>query len=232
MTYARARQIDAVLLSEHEETGWTPEKYAEYVAACRNASTDEVQLIPGIEFSQDGFHVLCYGLQSFPARPSRAAQLAAAVREQGCWLCLAHPGKYRWRYPAGLLTVVEAVEVWNSKWIYDGEFGPHPASLRLAKEKRYFVGQDVHKVKHFSPLYLETASSAIMPDLVAGRYAIVFAGNRLTAAQLEANVFRQGLQAVRTAALKTALILYRLARGKHPFPHRNAVRKLHVQETV
>lgn len=230
MTYARARQIDAVLLSEHEETGWTPEKYAAYVAACETASSHDVRLIPGIEFSQDGFHVLCYGLQAFPPRPSSAQQLAVAVREQGCWLCLAHPSKYRWHYPAGMLAVVEAVEVWNSKWIYDGSLGPHPASIQLARKKRYFVGQDVHKMKHFSLLYLETASDAILSDLATGHYEISYAGNTLTPAQLGANSFRQLMQSIRTSALKSALVLYRLARGKHPFPHRNGARKLPAQE--
>jgi hypothetical protein len=217
---ARARRIDAVLLSEHEETGWTPARYSKYVLQCRAASTRGVQLIPGIEFSQDGFHVLCYGLQHFPPRPSTAAQLAAAVHAQGCRLCLAHPAKYRWRHPAELVAAADAVEVWNSKWIYDGTCGPHPQSLRLAAGKQWLVGQDVHKAKHFAPLYLQTEGPEIMADLATGRYQIVYAEIASSPAQLGARPFWQALQLGRTETLKAALVTYRLLRGKQPFPHR------------
>jgi hypothetical protein len=222
--HARERRIDAVLLSEHEETGWTPGKYADYAAACRAASTNEVSLVPGIEFSQDGFHVLCYGLEHFPPRPSTAAELAGAVREQGCWLCLAHPGKYGWHHPAPLVEAADAVEVWNSKWIYDGNLGPHPASLKLAAGKRLFAGQDVHKVKHFSPLFIETDGREGLADIAAGRYRIVHGEKRFTAEQLKSGALRQAAQLGRTRAMKAALVMYRLARGKHPFPHRRAAR--------
>src|SRR5688500_13036824 len=67
---------DGVLLSEHEGSGWTPERYDAYVRACEHASTARVTLLPGIEFLQDGCHVLCYGLRRWPTRPSTALELA------------------------------------------------------------------------------------------------------------------------------------------------------------
>ncbi|MFN7926764.1 MAG: hypothetical protein U0Y68_02270 [Blastocatellia bacterium] len=218
MPQARARQIDVVLLSEHEESGWTPEKYAEYVAACRAASTNDVQLVPGIEFNQDGFHVLCYGLQTFPARPSTAAELMAAVRAQGCWLCLAHPGKYRWQHPAALVDAANAVEVWNAKWIYDGGSGPHPASLRMAQGKQLWVGQDVLSPSILRHSIWKQQDSSYAARLSRRTISNHVSGQTFTPAQLRAGMLRQSRQRVRTVAMRAALIGYRLARGKHPFP--------------
>lgn len=221
-----------MLLSEHEETGWTPARYEEYTRACAAASTDGVRLVPGIEFSQDGFHVLCYGLRSFPPRPSSAKDLSMAVRAHGRWLCLAHPGKYRWRHPPELVEAADAVEVWNSKWIYDGTLGPHPASLRLAKGLRLFAGQDVHKRKHFSSLYVETEGPDVLGDLAEGRYRIACGGETFTEARLRTNYTSQAAQLIRTEVLKGALVLHRLARGKHPFPHARSARKRRAAEAV
>jgi len=208
------------LLSEHEETGWTPARYADYVRQCAAVSTPEVQLIPGIEFSQGGFHVLCYGLQQYPARPSSIEQLSAAVHAQGCRLCLAHPGKYRWQHPAELVDAVDAVEVWNAKWIYDGLAGPHPRSLRMAEGKQFLIGQDVHKAKHFAPLLLQTESAAVIADLAAGRYQILYGEIVFSPTHLRTRRAWQAWQQARTEVLRAALACYRLARGKAPFPAR------------
>ena len=130
-----------------------------------------MRLIPGIEFNQDGYHVLCYGLRHLPRRPSSLAELAADVHRQGCVLALAHPGKYHWRVPRALIAGVDAIEVWNSKWIYDGAAGPHPRSIQLAARRRMQViaGQDVHKPKHLSPLILMTRGDGddILGDIAA-----------------------------------------------------------------
>jgi glycosyltransferase involved in cell wall biosynthesis len=163
-----------VLLSEHEETGWTPERYDAYARICASLSTPSVRLIPGIEFNQQGHHLLCYGLRAFPRRPSPTADLAADVHRQGCRLTLAHPCKSEWWIPSPILDAVDAIEIWNSKWIYDGEPGPHPRSRRLAvaPQKDVLIGQDVHKVKHLSPLVLVTYGSAadVLDDIAYRRY--------------------------------------------------------------
>ena len=171
---ARASGCSAVLLTEHEESGWDAIRYAAYVDACRARSTNDVRLLPGLEFLQDGCHVLCYGLQSLPPRPSTIEALASAVHAQGCVLVLAHPAKYRWRIPAALLAGVDAVEVWNSKWIYDGACGPHPDTLRLAAGTRLMVGQDVHKTKHLSPLHVVTPTEDVLADIAQGQYAFAW----------------------------------------------------------
>ncbi|MGD9901865.1 MAG: PHP domain-containing protein [Vicinamibacterales bacterium] len=210
---ARQRRIAAVLFSEHEESGWTAERYARYAAACRCASTSDVALIPGIEFLQDGCHVLAFGLAEWPRRPCSAAELAAQVEAQGSFLCLAHPGKYRWRIPTGLVAAAAAVEVWNSKWIYDGTLlGPHHRSLRLGRGKRLLAGQDVHRLGHLTSLFIETAGSSILADLRAGRYEFEQAGRRWPAEDLAAWRLRSWLQAARFPALRLALTIHRWLR--------------------
>ena len=209
---ARQLGVDAVLLTEHEDAGWTPERYADYVKACRMESTPDVALIPGIEFSQEGRHILCYGLDAFPARPSSLDALATSARQQGRWLCLAHPAKYRWEYPAGFLDAVDAVEVWNSKWIYDGVLGPHPRSLALARGKVWLAGQDVHKPRHLSRLFIETPSPDPLADIAAGRYAFSWAGRRIGAEQLQGRPIAGVAQRARTILLRNALTAHRFVR--------------------
>jgi succinoglycan biosynthesis protein ExoA len=167
---ARRTGCSVVLLTEHEESGWNAERYESYKRACREASTRDVHLIPGLEFLQNGRHLLCYGLRRLPQRPCSVDALADVAHAQGCVLTLAHPAKYQWRIPHAVLTAVDVVEVWNSKWIYDGATGPHPRSLRLASDKRVIVGQDIHKVKHLSQLVVITKSEYVLEDLASGRY--------------------------------------------------------------
>jgi hypothetical protein len=204
-TLAKALGVDTVLLTDHEDGGWTTQRYSDYVRACREASDSDVTLVPGLEFSQDGRHLLCYGLVELPPRPSSPAALAEAVRAQGRWLCLAHPAKYRWRFPDAIVAAVDAVEVWNSKWIYDGTLGPHPRTLALASGKLWLAGQDVHKRKHFSQLLMETPSPDVLADLAARRYGFVMAGSSISVESLAFRRTAGVVQRVRTVALRHAL---------------------------
>ena len=209
---AIAHGIGVVLLAEHEETGWTRQKYAEYVTACSEASTGGVRLVPGVEFNQDGFHVLAYGVREWPQRPSDARTLAAAVHEQGAALYLAHPSRYRWQYPAALLAAIDGVEVWNSSWVCDGTLGPHPKTLALARTRLHIVGQDVHKVKHLSGLVIETASGDVLADLRAGRFDVRLHGRSWTTPALERRFLAVHAQRYRTLAVRFGLTAYRRLR--------------------
>jgi hypothetical protein len=211
-TLAQALGVGTVLLTDHEDGGWTTERYLDYVRACREASDSDVTLVPGLEFSQDGRHLLCYGLVDLPPRPSSPAALAEAVRAQGRWLCLAHPPKYRWRYSDAILTAADAVEVWNSKWIYDGMLGPHPRSLALASGKLWLAGQDVHRRKHFSRLLMETPTSDVLADLAAGRYVFRIADTSISVGSLAIRRTAGVAQRLRTLALRHALRANRVFR--------------------
>lgn len=219
---ARRQSIDAVLFADHEEDGWSRSRYSEYAAACAEASTADVQLIPGIEFDQEGYHLLCYGLREWPSRPSTPQALAAAAREQGCLLCLAHPVRYVWAYPPAIVDAADAVEVWNSRWVADGSVGPHRRSLAMARGRSMIVGQDVHKRKHLSKLYLETPTHEVIADLRAGRYRFQFGTRSWTPEQLLARPIASRIQHVRTPLLRHALHSYRRA---HHVMHRTRARR-------
>ena len=201
--------FDAVLLAEHEETGWTPQRYQEYVDACAAASTVRVRLVPGVEFNQDGYHLLCYGLREWPSRPSTPHALARAVHQQGCLLCLAHPGRYLWSHPASILQAVDAVEVWNSSWVSDGLVGPHPRTLAMAGGKAMLVGQDVHKRKHLCALYVHTPTSDVIGDLGSGRYAFRLGERSWTCGELAHRRAAALAQRARTPLLRGGLHGYR-----------------------
>jgi hypothetical protein len=218
---ARRAGADEVWLTEHEESGWTRERYADYVRACAAASTADVRLVPGIEFLQDGQHVLCYGLREWPDRPSTASALAAAVEAQHRFLCLAHPGKYRWRPAPGLREAVHAVEVWNSKWIYDGTVGPHPASLALAQGRLPLAGQDVHQAKHLSGLLIEPATGDAFASVRAGRYRIVCGRRAWNPDAVRRPGLAAAVQWLRTPLLRAALGTYRWLRRRGVIPRRS-----------
>jgi hypothetical protein len=211
---AAAGGFDTVLLAEHEETGWTADRYATFVEACREASTDRIRLVPGVEFNQDGYHVLCYGLRQWVERPCDVFALADAVRQQGSFLCLAHPPRYRWKYPDSLLAAVDAVEVWNSSWVCDGRIGPHPASLSLAHGKTMLVGQDVHKARHMSGLIMETPSDDVVADLQQGQFVVTLGHRRWTQHALQQRRFAGVVQQCRTAAVRSGLRTYRWSRRR------------------
>lgn len=211
---ARERSCSAVLLAEHEEPGWTAQRYAEYVAACARASEEGVRLVPGVEFTQSGYHVLCYGLTAWPSRPSSAEALAKAVHAQGCVLCLAHPGRYRWAYPSSVLDVADAVEVWNSSWVADGNLGPHPKTLALVGAREVVVGQDVHKPRHLGELYLTVAGDDPVAALREGAFEIEFKGRHWGRDRLRHVGMRNWGQYVRTGGVRAALRGYRWVRRR------------------
>lgn len=206
---ARERSCSAVLLAEHEESGWTTQRYAEYVAACRRASGDDVRLVPGVEFNQSGYHVLCYGLTTWPLRPCSAEGLASAAHAQGCLLCLAHPGRYFWTFPAPIVDMADAVEVWNSSWVADGNLGPHPRTLALLGTREILVGQDVHKRRHLGHLYLIVDGDDPIAALREGAFDVEFRGRRWSREDLRKVGIRNWLQCVRTHGVRAALRGYR-----------------------
>lgn len=209
---AHARRCQAVLFAEHEESGWSADRFDAYVAECARASDRRVRLVPGVEFSQDGRHVLCYGLTHWIARPSSIDALARAAHAQGCILCLAHPTRYRWSYPACLLEGIDAVEAWNSSWVCDGSLGPHPRTLALAGARVLLVGQDVHKRAHLGGLYLRTEGPDPVAALRTGDFAIEHRGRVRAREHLHERPVRGLIQRARTRSVWAALATYRSTR--------------------
>jgi hypothetical protein len=166
---ARDRGFAAVLLADHFES-LDYVSFAALVEECRWVK--DCLLVPGYERSWSGYHVLALGVDRWIDDPDPAVW-ADQVRAAGGLVAIAHPGRYGHRIPEALLSVCDAVEVWNSKPPYDGTFGPDPRGYALLGTRRLpLCGQDLHGVRHLTSVGVE------LPDAVSGGRAIVEAIRR------------------------------------------------------
>src|SRR5262249_624014 len=126
------------------------ETFSRLAAECDAIS--ECKMIPGYERSFRGYHVLALGLESwFDDRD--ILRWSDKVRSAGGITAVAHPVTYHHIIPTDIVEAVDAIEVWNSKFVYDGEFGPNPRAYRLLGKRRYPIcSQDLHGTRHASPV--------------------------------------------------------------------------------
>ncbi len=175
---ARGRGFAAVLVSDHFES-LTAERFAELRRAC--AAVTGCLLAPGYERSWDGYHVLALGVGGWFDDADIGAW-ARRVHGAGGITVLAHPSRYRHRVPEDVLAACDAVEVWNSKFGYDGALAPHPDAYQLLGTGRYpMCGQDLHGRRHASSVALRlrqpcATTREVLDCLKRGEYVM---GNRL-----------------------------------------------------
>jgi hypothetical protein len=169
---ARWHGFDAVLVSDHFES-LRDETFARLVAECRAVS--DCLLIPGYERSFGGYHILALGVDVwFDDRD--ILRWCDNVRSAGGIAVVAHPVRYSHRIPAAILEAVDAVEVWNSKFAYDGGLGPNPQAYCLLGRNRYpLCSQDLHGVRHVCPVGVQITrgcrtAAEIFSCLQQGRY--------------------------------------------------------------
>jgi hypothetical protein len=212
------RGFDAVLLSDHFES-LQKETFASLVAACRNIP--ECLMVPGYERSFRGYHVLALGVDYwFDDRD--ILSWCDKVRGAGGITAVAHPVRYNHVIPADILEAVDAVEVWNSKFVYDGELGPNPQSYRLLGNHRYpLCSQDLHAARHASPVGVRLATNCanaagIISCLQRGQYrmtnGIVSYGSDLSQTSYQ---LLNAFHLTRRKAVKSAI---RLRRWIHERP--------------
>jgi hypothetical protein len=215
---ARQRGFDAVLVSDHFES-LSPESFTSLVADC--SAISQCIMIPGYERSFRGYHVLALGIDRwFDHRD--ILTWCDNVRDTGGITAIAHPVRYNHAIPADILEAVDAVEVWNSKFVYDGEVGPNPRAYRLLGQRRYpLCSQDLHGTRHASSVGVELAShcssiAQITSCLARGDYrmtnGIVSYGSdlsRMSGRMLD--VFH----AARRRGVKSAIQLRRWMRGRN-----------------
>jgi hypothetical protein len=144
---ARKRGFDAVLVSDHFES-LREDSFSRLVTDCREIT--ECLMVPGYERSFRGFHILALGIDRW-FRDTNIQAWCDNVRRAGGITAVAHPSRYNHNIPADILAAVDAVEVWNSKFFYDGELGPNPRAYALLGRVRYpLCSQDLHGVRHLS----------------------------------------------------------------------------------
>jgi hypothetical protein len=133
--FARVRNIAFVGLTDHAED-FDAATFDRFAAECRRVSTDEVHLIPGLEYrfaGYPGLHLLAIGLRRWiePAVPAAFAAEAPAAAE---FTIMAHPVLARYRIPDEVASTIDAIEVWNAA--YNTRLLPDPRALRLLEEVR------------------------------------------------------------------------------------------------
>jgi len=130
---ARRFGYDAVLVAddfEHEHE----ERLARLVAECRSIS--QCLMVPGCERTVRGYDLLSLGIDRWVDDPD-VRIWCNKVRSAGGITAIAHPVRYDHMVPADLIEAVDAIEVWNSRLIYEGNCGPNPLSYGLLGDGRY-----------------------------------------------------------------------------------------------
>jgi predicted metal-dependent phosphoesterase TrpH len=159
-TAFRKRRYDVVLMSEHDRS-FDQQRWMEYQKACIEASTDNLLLIPGIEYedTDNVVHTPVWGTNvPFLGSGRPTLDLLRLAQAEGAVATLAHPWRRNAisRYQSEWAPLLSAIEVWNRK--YDG-FAPHREARRLAEQEGLgaFVALDFHTSRQFFPLAMSVS---------------------------------------------------------------------------
>lgn len=158
-----------VMMSEHD-TGFDPQSFAAYRAACAAASTGRCTLVPGIEYSSpdNDIHILCWGLDAFLAEHRPVAETLERVAAAGGVAVLAHPVRREaWRaYDDRWTPLLSGVEIWNRK--SDG-IAPGERAMDLAARTGLpaVAGMDFHRARQIWSLSNRVAAGGARPPEAA-----------------------------------------------------------------
>jgi hypothetical protein len=148
------RRYRVVMMAEHAK-GFNEAKWLDYQAACAQASSMEILLLPGIEYS-DGtntVHILVWGCKPFLGDELSTSVLLSKAKQHDGVSILAHPSRRSmWRiYDSSWSHSLMGIEIWNRKT--DG-WAPSPHAHTLVKQTGLaaFAGLDFHDRRQFFPL--------------------------------------------------------------------------------
>ena len=177
----RKRGYDAVLMAEHDR-GFDDARWEAYRAACAEASTEELLLVPGMEYEDSAslVHVPVWGVD-LPflgaARPTE--ELLRDAKAHDAFTVFAHPARRDaiMSFRPEWAPLIDAVEIWNRH--YDG-IAPYPRGRRFAAEQglRPFAALDFHTRRQFFPLALvleleePVSASAVVEALCAAQFRV------------------------------------------------------------
>jgi predicted metal-dependent phosphoesterase TrpH len=193
-TAFRRRGYRAILMAEHDY-GFSPERWAAYRRACAEASSGEILLVPGIEYSDadNTIHVPVWGDVPFLGEELDTDEMLRAVADAGGLAVLAHPRrKNAWaKLDPAWLPYLIGIELWNRR--YDG-YAPSRRVAELLREHPRllpFATLDFHTTRHFHPLAMvleldgPVSEQSILDAIAHGRA-------RPTAFRLPAQAFARG----------------------------------------
>lgn len=150
----RGRGCRVLMMTEHDR-GFTAERWKAYRAACEEASTKDVLMMPGIEYSdsENRTHVLVWGDIPFLGEGLPTGQMLDAVRAFNGVAVFAHPGRRQaWKsFDPEWVDKLLGIEIWNRK--YDGWApGERASVLQQSGNAVPFVGLDFHTARQTFPL--------------------------------------------------------------------------------
>lgn len=146
---------DVVLTSEHDRT-FDETRWNEYKRACRAASSDNILIVPGIEYSDEDniTHILVWGISEFLGSNCPTKTILEKVASKNGVCVLAHPSRHKaWqKIDDAWLPLFHGIELWNRK--FDG-FAPSREAVNLLNRSNKaipFVGLDFHRANQAFPL--------------------------------------------------------------------------------
>jgi predicted metal-dependent phosphoesterase TrpH len=211
------RGYRVLLMTEHD-CGFTSARLKEYHKACADACSEEIRVVPGIEYSDasNTVHMLVWGSNTFFGEALPTAELLKQVEAAGGVAVLAHPTrKGAWKqFDPDWAPYLLGVEVWNRKtdgWAPSKTTAPLMSGTSLLP----FVGMDFHTQRQFFPLATEleiqppTTESSILECLRSRRCRATALGRPIDEF-LPQGWRRSGLRAIEFGRSTTALTLKKL----------------------
>lgn len=150
----KQRGYRVVMMTEHDR-GFTEARRLEHREACAQASSDDLLVVPGIEYSdaKNVVHILVWGPVPFLGENVPTGELLKKVAAADGVAIFAHPSrKNAWQcFEAGWSNHLVGIEAWNRKT--DG-WSPSVHAAKLLKDNSLmkFVGLDFHAKNQFFPL--------------------------------------------------------------------------------
>lgn len=150
-----ARRGCRVLLMTEHDRGFSQSRYEEFREACARASSANLLVVPGIEYSDadNRVHVLTWGLRRFLGENLPTLEMLRGVQQEGGIAVLAHPGRHKvWSiFSPDWRPYLLGIEMWNRK--YDGWAPSRYAPALLEGTSLVpFVGLDFHTDRQLFPL--------------------------------------------------------------------------------
>ena len=200
------RGYQVMLTTEHDR-GFTESRWADYRAACRQASTEKLLIVPGIEYSdpENIIHILTWGDVPFLGENLRTRTVLEAVQKAGGVAVMAHPSRRKaWqRFDAAWSEYLTGIEIWNRKT--DGwRPSPDARALLAASGCAPFVGMDFHERRQLFPLTM--ALDCPLPL----SHGVVL--NCLRSRQCEPRAFDVALRPGMAEAMRVSLLPLEVAR--------------------
>jgi hypothetical protein len=148
------RGYQILMMSEHDK-GFTESRYLQYREACARASSDQMLVLPGIEYSDtdNTVHVLVWGSVPFLGEDLPTKAVIETVASTNGVAVLAHPSRLdAWRsFDPSWAGKVVGIELWNRK--SDGWAPSRKAPPLLERMGAIaFAGLDFHDRRQLFPL--------------------------------------------------------------------------------